>query len=274
MTMPTRRALLGIITAGGLAAGGGALAFVATDTAHASGSGTQSGTASARTGTAPGAGKTSACPRPGGAGFDGRITAVGANSITVRDPFGTSRTYTITAATAVHEGPRHTLGLSALASGEHVMVRASSRKAQDIDVHPASIDGSVASVDGATITVTDRDGFTRMIATTSATTYTRADESATRSAVQSGSVVHAEGTVDSNGTTLDATKVQLRTAADRPRKPIPPKKAGPLRPARGPGCGPARGGHGPKDGARAKPASPPSGAPSRKPQPTTTGNGS
>src|SRR5436853_528504 len=66
--------------------------------------------------------------------------------------------------------------------------------------------GTVKSVNGSTITIQDFMGFTRTIHTSSSTTYTRGGQSATSSAVTNGAEIAAQGTVDHNGTDLDASK--------------------------------------------------------------------
>jgi hypothetical protein len=69
--------------------------------------------------------------------------------------------------------------------------------------------GTVKSVSGQTVTIQDFMGFTRTIHTSSSTTYTRGGQSANSSALANGSEIAAQGTVDHNGTDLDATKVAV-----------------------------------------------------------------
>jgi hypothetical protein len=69
--------------------------------------------------------------------------------------------------------------------------------------------GAVKSVSGQTITIQDFMGFTRTIHTSSSTTYTKGGQSATSSAVTNGAEIAAQGTVDKNGTDLDASKVAV-----------------------------------------------------------------
>ncbi len=90
------------------------------------------------------------------------------------------------------------------------------------------LDGTVTSVSGNTVLMKDRDGFTRTVLVSSKTTY--ADGLTAVPPV--GTEIHAVGTVDSNGTSLDATSIGKR--------PTPP--------AGGPGSGPGRGRHGDRDG--------------------------
>jgi hypothetical protein len=69
--------------------------------------------------------------------------------------------------------------------------------------------GTVKDVKGSTITIQDFQGFTRTIHTSSSTTYARGGQSATSSAVTNGAQIAAQGTVDRNGTDLDASKVAV-----------------------------------------------------------------
>jgi Domain of unknown function (DUF5666) len=106
--------------------------------------------------------------------------------------------------------------------------------------------GTVVSVSDGTITITDFEGFQRTIHVSSATTYSDG-LTATPAA---GTKIVAEGTVDSDKTSLKATRIA--TMPDRP---------GPGRgfPGGGPGGFPGR--HHDRDG------TPPSGAPSGAPTP-------
>lgn len=67
------------------------------------------------------------------------------------------------------------------------------------------IDGTVSSVSGNTVTVTDRDGFTRTILTSSATTY----GTGLSASLAAGTSIHAVGTVDANHTSLDASAITI-----------------------------------------------------------------
>ncbi len=69
--------------------------------------------------------------------------------------------------------------------------------------------GTVKTVAGQTVTIQDFMGFTRTIHTSSSTTYTKGGQSATSSAVTNGAQIAAQGTVDKNGTDLDASKVAV-----------------------------------------------------------------
>jgi len=63
--------------------------------------------------------------------------------------------------------------------------------------------GAVTSAKSATITITDQQGFTRTIVTSSSTTY----KDGLTSTPAVGTKIIAQGTVDKNGTSLDATAI-------------------------------------------------------------------
>ncbi len=112
--------------------------------------------------------------------------------------------------------------------------------------------GTVKSVSGSTILITDQDGFTRTIKVSSSTKYT--DSLTANPAV--GTKIAAEGTVDSDGTSLDATTVG-------PAK-MPDGQGGPGGPG-GPGGGPRGGGPGGKGAGGSQPSGAPSSGSSSKP---------
>jgi len=94
-------------------------------------------------------------------------------------------------------------------------------------------------VNGSTILITDRDGFTRTIKTSGSTTY----GAGITASPAPGTRVHATGTVDADGTSLDAT-----TVVTAPTPPAGGKH----------GAGPKPG---PREGAESPDAPTPSGAP-------------
>jgi hypothetical protein len=67
----------------------------------------------------------------------------------------------------------------------------------------------VLTVDRSTVTVKDRDGFTRTIRLSDAVKVTKDDASSSVSAIAKGAWIEASGTVDANGTALDATEVRI-----------------------------------------------------------------
>ena len=153
-------------------------------------------------------------------GLGGSITALSASSITVQDGRGTSSSYTIDSSTKVTKD-RMAATYADLAVGEHVRIIASTTSpttAAGVEIELARVAGQVVSVSANSITVSDRDGFYRTISVGSSTSYTKSGASAALSDVATGSFVMAEGTVDANHTTLDASSVGigLPTARDTP----------------------------------------------------------
>jgi len=69
--------------------------------------------------------------------------------------------------------------------------------------HEPHLHGTVVSADGSTITITDRDGFTRTIQVSSDTVF----EDDLTADLAAGTEIRAAGTVNSNGTSLDATTI-------------------------------------------------------------------
>lgn len=67
---------------------------------------------------------------------------------------------------------------------------------------------TVSSVSGQTITAKATDGSTVTIHTTASTQYTRADQSATASAVTVGAQIHVHGTRNSDGS-ITATSIDI-----------------------------------------------------------------
>jgi hypothetical protein len=144
-------------------------------------------------------------------GLGGLVTAVTSSSITVQDLKGASATYAIDSATTVLKD-RQSATAADLAVGEHVRIIASSSSATTaagVDIELARVAGQVVSVSGSSITVSDRDGFYRTVAVSGSTTYSKSGVSAALSDVTTGSFIMAEGTVDSNHTTLDASAVGI-----------------------------------------------------------------
>ncbi len=141
----------------------------------------------------------------------GTITALSSSSITILTPRGTSTTFRIDSSTAVTKD-RLAATFADLAIGEHVRIMTSSTSATDaarIEIELARVAGTVVSVSGNKITVSDRDGLYRTITVGASTTYTKGAASASLSDVTSGTFIMAEGAVDANHTSLDASAVGI-----------------------------------------------------------------
>ncbi len=167
---------------------------------------------------------------PGKHGLDGSVSNLQTSSFTLLARDGTRHTVTLSESTTYHRGPATTASRSALGDGEHIKVRANgtpptpgsstSVQAADVNIIAPHMDGMISAIGGSTITITDPDGFTRTIKTSSSTTYTNNGQSSSRSALANGQNVHAVGSVDSDHTDLDASTVSTGTS---PPPPTPPQ---------------------------------------------------
>lgn len=169
---------------------------------------------------------------PGGGAPSGVVTAVSATSITLQLPDGTSSTYALEPSTTVSEGMA-SASAAALAVGERVQVRPSATNAATasaIEIDLAHVSGSVVSVSGSTIVVSDAQGFYRTIQVGNSTTYTKPGSSATLSDVTTGTVIEAEGTVGASHTVLDASNVGIGGAPTDGAWAAGPGNGGRLRP--------------------------------------------
>jgi hypothetical protein len=96
--------------------------------------------------------------------------------------------------------------------------------------HTPILIGTVKSSGGGSILITDFDGFTRTIKVSASTKY----ENSLTATPKVGTVIEAEGTVDADSTSLDATVVETPTMPGGPGGPG--RLGGPGRPD-GPGAG-------------------------------------
>jgi hypothetical protein len=207
-----------VAAAAGVAAGGYGIASAASPAP------TPSPTGSTGSPTAPSAPDTPSWPggrgpadRAWNAGVGGRVTAVGTGSITVTPDSGPATTYRVASTTRVHQGPDQTLTVSSLRVGDRVHVTGQSAAASgtptaaDIYVQLPHLAGTVTAVGPDSVTIRDPEGFTRVISTSGGTVYRSDGAAATRSAVKTGARVRAQGRVAADGTTLDASRVQVVT---------------------------------------------------------------
>ncbi len=184
----------------GLVAGGAGLASATT---HSAGE-------SARDATTA----TTATPAPPGSPPDmagGVVTAITASSITVKDLSGMSTTYAITSATTFAEGPT-AIDSSQVIVGEHVAVATSSSDtttATSVNVMPVTLVGTVTSRSADTVVITDSQGFSRTIVVDSSTAVTASGAASSLADVTVGAVIVAQGTVDANATSLDASSIAI-----------------------------------------------------------------
>jgi hypothetical protein len=153
-------------------------------------------------------------PGPGGIGRGGfnsiTITAIDGTSVSLKTDDGWTRTITLTDTTTITKaGAPITAG--DLAVGDEV--RIGQDRADDgtytvtrIAVVLPTLVGEVASVNGSTITITQRGGTTATIHVDGDTTFRVDGAAGALSDVKVGSIVIAEGTQRADGS-LDATRV-------------------------------------------------------------------
>ncbi len=139
------------------------------------------------------------------------ITAISGNSLTLKTTDGWTRTIDATGATITKAG--QTISVSALKVGDQIAFRESRQsdgtfKITSITVVVPTVEGTVSSVGAGSITVTLGDGSTKVLTTTSATTYTKGGASVSRSTIVTGNRIEAQGMVDSSGN-FTATSITI-----------------------------------------------------------------
>ncbi len=151
-------------------------------------------------------------------GVGGYVTAVTLTSVTVDEWNGTSVTFNLTGTTTYTAGNQpETWAL--LVVGDRVRIQTSPSDpttALSVNIELAMLFGTVSGVSGETITITDWQGFTRTIlASTTGTTFTVGGvPGGSITDVTIGSKILALGTVDPNGTTLDALQIFIGSAGN------------------------------------------------------------
>jgi hypothetical protein len=142
------------------------------------------------------------------------ITAISGSRLSLETDNGWTRTIDAAGATITKDG--ETVALSALAVGDRIVFRETRNDdgtytITAIVVVQPSVAGTVASVSGSTVSVTERDGGTRKVLLTSSTTYELAGKAATKDAVVAGARIVARGTLAADGT-LTAASVEVSAA--------------------------------------------------------------
>ena len=142
------------------------------------------------------------------------ITAIDGSKLALETDNGWTRTIDTTGATVTKDGA--TAALSALRVGDRIVFRETRNddgtfKITAIEVIQPAVAGSVASISGSTVTVTQRGGGTSKVVLTGSTTYQVAGQAATKDAVVAGAQIVARGTLGTDGI-LTATSVQVAAA--------------------------------------------------------------
>jgi len=149
-------------------------------------------------------------------GYHGTVTSVNSSSIVVQDHSGASHTINISSSTTfVRAG--QTVSSSAITKGENVGAEGSlnsdgSLNAQDVHIDLPHVGGQITNISGSTLTTQDRRG-THTIQLSSSTTYIndQTQQKITLSSLKVGDNIHAEGTLNSNGS-ISALVVHLGPA--------------------------------------------------------------
>ena len=147
-------------------------------------------------------------------GLGGYVTAVTATSVTVLTWSGTTTTFTLNGTTVYTEGKSPST-ITSLVAGDRVNIQTSSTDptiAAAVNIELAELFGTVTAVSGNTITITDPQGFSRTILVGTATTYTVGGAPGSLTNVTVGTKIVAQGTIDTNKTTLDALTVKIGSA--------------------------------------------------------------
>lgn len=167
------------------------------------------------TGATPQPGRTAAGQRAGHGPMrrgDLTVASVSGQTITAKQPDGTSVTITVSNSTQYTRAGK-TVSLSAITAGEtiHVMGQRNSNgaiTATHIDIVLPRYDGQVTAISGSTITIKDRRGASHVIHTTASTTVRRAGQNASLSDIITGAQISAVGTKNSDGS-LDAEAIVI-----------------------------------------------------------------
>ncbi len=160
---------------------------------------------------------------PGGAGrFGGpgarsgaiTITKIDGSQLSLATADGWTRTIDATGAT-IQQGDK-TITVADLKVGDQIRFAETRNadgtyKVTDIVVVAPTADGTVKSVAGSILTITQRDGSARPITLTSSTTYQLGGQPATVDALTTGAQVHIDGTIASDGT-FTATSIRIQPA--------------------------------------------------------------
>ncbi|HEV3268680.1 MAG TPA: DUF5666 domain-containing protein [Acidimicrobiales bacterium] len=147
-------------------------------------------------------------------GLGGYVTAVTPTSVTVLTWGGTTTTFTLNTTTVYTEGKSPST-ITSLVVGDRVNIQTSSSDptiAASVNIELAELFGTVTAVSGNTITITDPQGFSRTILVGTATTYTVGGAPGSLTNVMVGTKIVAQGTIDTNKTTLDALSIKIGSA--------------------------------------------------------------
>ncbi len=186
----------------------GSIALTAANAAGVSGTPTPTTTTTTNPGQGPGKGH--------GKGHGPKatlsVTNVSGQKITAKRQDGTTITITTTSST-IYRRAGQSASASVVTTGTTIHVRGTTNSdgsitATQIDIVLPSYHGTVTSVNGSSFTVQDRSGASRTINISSSTTFVRAGQTVSLSAITKGENVGAEGSLNSDGS-LNAQDVHI-----------------------------------------------------------------
>lgn len=146
------------------------------------------------------------------------VTAVTSSTISL-DTLSGPKTVALTPTTTYRRGGA-AASLTDVKPNENVYLQlvdptASALVAQQVFIEMAHAGGFVTSVNGQSFTLVGADGFSRTVTETSTTVYRNAGAAGSPSEVSVGKFIRAEGNVDPNGATLEATRIGTGDAPPR-----------------------------------------------------------
>jgi len=143
------------------------------------------------------------------------IASISGNQLSLKTDDGWTRTIDATGATITQPGGA-TITVSDLKVGDQIAFK-ETRNADGtytitaIVQIPPQTGGTVTSVTGSSVTITVRDGTTKVVTLTGSTTYTLNGKAATIADLKAGTSIHAAGSVDGSGN-FTATTVKIAPA--------------------------------------------------------------
>ncbi len=142
------------------------------------------------------------------------ITGIDGTKLALETDNGWTRTIDVAGATVTKDGA--TVALSTLQVGDRIVFRETRNddgtyKITAVEVIQPAVAGTVASISGSTVAVTQRDGSTAKVVLTGSTTFQVAGQAATKDAVVTGAQIVARGTLATDGT-LTASSVVVAPA--------------------------------------------------------------
>jgi hypothetical protein len=134
------------------------------------------------------------------------VTAISGTSLKADTPKG-PKTFTLTSTTTYHRGSAH-LTEADIKAGQIVRIRTAKggTTAKSVAIAPTVITGYVQSLSGSTLTVIDRSAFSHKVSTTGAT-YKKDGAAGKASDVAVNDLVHVQGFLGADGSTVDATTI-------------------------------------------------------------------